>query len=71
MSRFSEHPLIGSGPVLKVYRTPMATTHAHNELLQFAVDYGLVGLALGLGPWPWCPRLVAACALTRGLQCAR
>ena len=51
VSRISEHPLIGSGPVLQVYfahPSRQATTHAHNELLQFAVDYGLVGLALGL-----------------------
>lgn len=63
VSRFSEHPLIGSGPVLQVYfaRPPrQATTHAHNELLQFAVDYGLVGLALGLGALAIVvPRLVA------------
>jgi hypothetical protein len=51
VSRISEHPLIGDGPVLQVYfahPSRQATTHAHNELLQFAVDYGLVGLALGL-----------------------
>jgi len=52
MSRFWKHALIGSGPVSQIYfaHPPrQATTHAHNELLQFAVDYGLVGLALGLG----------------------
>jgi O-antigen ligase len=63
VSRFSEHPLIGSGPVLKVYFADpprQATTHAHNELLQFTVDYGLVGLALGLGALATVvPRLVA------------
>jgi O-antigen ligase len=51
VSRISEHPLIGSGPVLQVYfahPSRQATTHAHNELLQFAADYGLVGLALGI-----------------------
>jgi hypothetical protein len=51
LSRISEHPLIGNGPVLQVYfahPSRQATTHAHNELLQFAVDYGLVGLTLGL-----------------------
>jgi O-antigen ligase len=63
VSRFSEHPLIGSGPLLEVYSaqpTRQATTHAHNELLQFAVDYGLVGLALGIGALATVvPRLVA------------
>jgi hypothetical protein len=51
LSRLSKHLLIGNGPVLQVYfaHPPrQATTHAHNELLQFAVDYGLIGLALGL-----------------------
>jgi O-antigen ligase len=51
LSRLSEHPLIGNGPVLQIYfaHPPrQATTHAHNELLQFAVDYGLIGLTLGL-----------------------
>lgn len=51
LSRLSDHPLIGNGPVLQVYfaHPPrQATTHAHNELLQFAVDYGLIGLVLGL-----------------------
>lgn len=62
LSRLSEHPLIGNGPVLQVYlATPprQATTHAHNELLQFAVDYGLIGLALGLAT------LAAACRAQR------
>jgi O-antigen ligase len=51
LSRLSENPLIGNGPVLQIYfaHPPrQATTHAHNELLQFAVDYGLIGLTLGL-----------------------
>jgi O-antigen ligase len=51
VSRISEHPMIGNGPVLQLYfadPSRQATTHAHNELLQFAVDYGLVGLVLGL-----------------------
>jgi hypothetical protein len=51
LSRLSKNLLIGNGPVLQVYLAHpprQATTHAHNELLQFAVDYGLIGLALGL-----------------------
>ena len=48
--RISEHPLAGHGPAPEVYRIPLArvrlTTQAHNEILQFTADYGVVGLAL-------------------------
>ena len=48
--RISEHPIVGHGPAPEVYRLPLArarlTTQAHNEVLQFTADYGLVGLAL-------------------------
>jgi O-Antigen ligase len=49
LSRIAAAPWIGTGPLPSTYPLPehaQATTHAHNELLQFTVDYGLVGLLL-------------------------
>ncbi len=52
LGRIAERPVLGSGPVPEAYEPSVpgarVTTHAHNELLQWAVDYGLVGLALGV-----------------------
>jgi hypothetical protein len=48
--RFLESPFIGHGPTPRVYDVALAhpwpTTNAHDELLQWGVDYGLVGVAL-------------------------
>lgn len=53
LRRIAEHPLQGEGPTAAAYSlaAPGArvTAHAHNELLQWGVEYGLVGVALGLG----------------------
>lgn len=50
VKRIAERPLAGRGPTPIVYDIPageaLPTTHAHNEFLQLAVEYGLVGLAL-------------------------
>lgn len=51
--RIMERPLLGHGPdpVPYLLTAPGArtTTHAHNEVLQLAVEYGLVGLVLAVG----------------------
>jgi O-Antigen ligase len=51
--RFALQPILGHGPIPRVYELPVAaappTTQAHNELLQWATEYGLVGLALAGG----------------------
>lgn len=50
ISQITEHPAVGRGPTGIVFKVPAGqappTTHAHNEPLQLAVEYGLVGLAL-------------------------
>lgn len=52
LGRIAQHPLTGVGPTGTPYSTsaPAArvTTHAHNELLQWGVEFGLIGVALGL-----------------------
>ena len=52
LGRIADHPLVGAGPLPEPYARSVpgarVTTHAHNELLQWAVEYGLVGLALGV-----------------------
>jgi len=53
----ADHPLWGAGPgtwrwVLAGYRDPklqLAPRHAHNDVMQLAAEYGLVGLMLVLG----------------------
>jgi O-antigen ligase len=51
--RIALSPITGHGPSAEVYDLPLAdarpTTHAHNELLQFAVEYGFIGLVLATG----------------------
>jgi hypothetical protein len=83
VSRISEHPLIGSGPVLQVYfahPSRQATTHAHNELLQFAVDRprragtrpcssGCDGPRLGRGPTRRLLACGGGCNPVRGWIC--
>ncbi len=50
LREIARHPLAGRGAepvVLDVPGSPVGpTTHAHNEVLQLAVEYGLVGVAL-------------------------
>jgi hypothetical protein len=50
LQRIAAHPLVGSGPVAHAYAVTMpgarVTTHAHDEPLQWTVDYGLIGLGL-------------------------
>ena len=75
VSRFSEHPLIGSGPVLKVYfadphgrprRTPITSYCSSPSTTASS------GWHSALGPWlPWCPVWSPACAPTRGLRLRR
>ncbi|QIK66861.1 O-antigen ligase family protein [Nocardioides sp. HDW12B] len=52
LGRIAEHPLVGAGTLPEPYERSVpgarVTTHAHNELLQWGVEYGLVGLALGV-----------------------
>ena len=52
LSRISDRPLMGEGPMSAPFSTSSAgarvTTHAHNEILQWGVEYGLVGVGLGL-----------------------
>jgi O-antigen ligase len=51
--RIALQPIIGHGPTPHVYDLPVAeatpTTHVHNEVLQWATEYGLVGLVLAAG----------------------
>jgi len=52
LRRIADQPLVGEGPASAPF-SPAApgagiTTHAHNELLQWAMEYGLVGLGLAL-----------------------
>ncbi|HEX6247459.1 MAG TPA: O-antigen ligase family protein [Nocardioidaceae bacterium] len=53
VQRILEEPLLGHGPepVPYLLTAPGArpTTHAHNEVLQLTVEYGVVGLALAAG----------------------
>ncbi len=53
LRQLAERPLAGRGPGPTVLDVPsseaLPTTHAHNEALQLAVEYGLVGLALAIG----------------------
>jgi O-Antigen ligase len=48
--RIAAQPIAGHGPTPEVYTLPLArarlTTQAHNEILQWTADYGLIGLAL-------------------------
>lgn len=50
LAEIAQRPWVGRGTVPTVFDTApsaaLTTTHAHNEVLQFAVEYGLVGLAL-------------------------
>jgi O-antigen ligase len=52
LRRIADSPLLGEGPASVPFAlpTPSAriTTHAHNELLQWGVEYGLIGIGLGL-----------------------
>lgn len=61
LGRIADQPLAGAGTLPEPYARSVpgarVTTHAHNELLQLGVEYGLVGLALGV--------LVVAIALRR------
>jgi O-antigen ligase len=51
LKRIADHPLAGELSDGAIYATAnefsRPTTHAHNEILQFTVDYGLIGFALG------------------------
>jgi O-antigen ligase len=51
--RITLQPILGHGPTPQVYDLPVAeappTTHVHNEVLQWATEYGLIGLALAAG----------------------
>jgi O-antigen ligase len=52
LRRIADRPLLGEGPAPAAF-TPAfpgarITTHAHNELLQWGVEYGLFGLGLAL-----------------------
>ena len=52
LRRITDQPLLGEGPVPAPF-TPAfpgarITTHAHNEFLQWGVEYGLVGIGLAL-----------------------
>ena len=51
-SRIVDSPLMGQGPTpapfLPSVPDARVTTHAHNELLQWGVEYGLIGVALGV-----------------------
>jgi hypothetical protein len=54
IERIALQPIAGHGPTLEVYHVSLTdytqpTTHAHNELLQWTADYGLIGLLLLLG----------------------
>jgi O-antigen ligase len=48
------HPLFGRGVAPMVIEVPASvigpTTHAHNEVIQFVLEYGLVGLVLAVIP---------------------
>lgn len=52
LRRIAGRPLTGEGPMPAPFDTsaPAArvTTHAHNEILQWGVEYGLVGIGLGV-----------------------
>jgi O-antigen ligase len=52
LGRIADRPLMGEGPTPAPYGllVPDArvTTHAHDELLQWGVEYGLVGVGLGM-----------------------
>jgi hypothetical protein len=66
IDEIGDHPIVGRGPAPQVFETglPSArpTTHAHNELLQLAVEYGLVGLGL---------TVLAAVLAVRATACRR
>jgi O-antigen ligase len=51
--RIALRPITGHGPIPEVYDLPVAeappTTHAHNEVLQWMTEYGLIGLVLAAG----------------------
>jgi O-antigen ligase len=51
--RIALQPIMGHGPTPQVYDLPVAeappTTHVHNEILQWATEYGLIGLVLAVG----------------------
>jgi O-antigen ligase len=48
----ARHPLLGQGPGARVIAISLPavnpTTHAHNEVLQLVLEYGLIGLVLGV-----------------------
>ncbi|QBR92723.1 O-antigen ligase family protein [Nocardioides euryhalodurans] len=52
LARIADHPLMGAGPEPAEFSLSAAdaraTTHAHDELLQWGVEYGLVGVGLAL-----------------------
>lgn len=52
LRRIADQPLLGEGPASAPFVLPSpgsrVTTHAHNEILQWGVEYGLVGIGLGV-----------------------
>lgn len=52
LRRIADQPLVGEGPASAPFllASPGAriTAHAHNEVLQWGVEYGLVGIVLGV-----------------------
>ncbi|WP_461189964.1 O-antigen ligase family protein [Arthrobacter sp. Z4-13] len=52
LRRIAGEPLLGEGPspapFTPTYPGARITTHAHNEVLQWGIEYGLVGTGLGL-----------------------
>ena len=52
LRRIAANPLVGEGPVTQPFTraspASRATTHAHDEILQFTLEYGLIGLALAV-----------------------
>ncbi len=51
VSQIADHPVTGRGPTPVLLAASLGgkpTTHAHDEVLQLGLEYGLVGLALAL-----------------------
>jgi O-antigen ligase len=52
LRRIADHPLLGEGPAPAPFTPALpnarVTTHAHNEILQWGLEYGLVGIGLAL-----------------------
>ncbi|MDT0634278.1 O-antigen ligase family protein [Spectribacter hydrogenoxidans] len=54
LSLINAQPWLGYGPGQFAYLVPTGPGHPHNLVLSFALDYGLIGLALvGLLFWRW------------------